>query len=322
MTLALVQEPTTYEKNLINYRDRPTWLAARQEGVGASEVAILFGLAPSSWGSAFSLWMEKTGRAPRRDLEGEYLEIGGLIEPVVAGLYEKRTGRKIWDGGPFCVARHPRIPELRATPDRIVIEADGMPGPGNLQIKNAGWYMAHDWADGIPDHVVVQVQTEIACLGVRWGSAAVLVGGNKFKFFDVMRDDALIDEIEAQVAWFWDLVKRNVAPPVDGSEATEKVLKRLHPNDDGSEIALPDDALAWVSAWRSGKDAISATTKENKDRIDTAENLLRAAIGDATFGLLPDGRRLTLKTTTVPEKLAGGYSFRTLKLESQKKGRK
>lgn len=306
-------------ETLTDYGNRGDWLAARANGIGASEVAILFGVAPAAWGSPYSLWLEKTGRLPRAEMQGEYLEIGQLIEPVVASLYEARTNRKLWNGGgPFCVAQHQRLPMFFATPDRWVVEAEGMPGVGNCQIKNAGWYMAHDWDDGIPDHVTVQVQSEIACMGVEWGSAAVLLGGNAFKKFDMLRSEALITEIEAEVEHFWELVQTNTAPPIDGSEATARALKRLHPRDTGEEVLLAEEAIGWLETWQDAKATIKAAEDAHEARKKQAENNLKAAIGSATFGRLPDGRRLTLKTTEREGYAVEPTSYRQLRIESTK----
>jgi len=300
------------EPRLIDYKDRDTWLAHRSMGIGASEMPILFGVAPATWGSIYSLWLEKTGQQAREPIEGEYLEIGTAIEPTVAALYESRTGRKLWTGGgPFCVAEHPRLHFLRATPDRFVAEADGKPGVGDLQIKNAGWYKAQDWEDAPPDAVQIQVQTEIACMGVEWGSAAALIGGNAFRFHDLDRDPSLIAEIEAQAEWFWGLVERREPPPIDGSPATTRALKLLHPLDTGGTAILHAEAIDWLDDLLAAKER----AKADKKVMDDAENKLRHAIGDATFAELPDGRRLSLKTTERKGYEVQPVTFRTLRVQ-------
>lgn len=306
-------------QTLYDYQTREKWLAGRRDGIGASEIAILFGLAPASWGSVYTLWLQKTGRQNRAiDETAEYLEMGHRMEPIVADVYEERTKRKLWKGGgPFVVAVDPEVEVLRCTPDRLVVEAAGMPGNGTFEAKNIGWYVGHNWDEGPPPHVDVQVQSQLACMGYLWGSAAGIVGGNRFLSFDRVRDDAFIAEIRAQVEWFWSFVKNDIPPPIDGSPATGMALKALHPNDNGEEVALPADALAWVTQWERAKAAMSGTEKEQKTLKEEAENRLRDAIGAATFGVLPDGRRLTLKTTSRHID-ARDEMFRTLRIESTK----
>ena len=306
--------------NLIDYHDRETWLKGRTAGIGASEVAILFGLAPESWGSPMSLWLEKTGRQVPEERDGEWLEIGQLLEDDVAELYQRRTKRTLWSGGgPFVVAQHPRLSFLRCTPDRWVVDAPRMPGNGNLQCKNVGMYVPHDWNDGIPEHVVMQTQTEIACMDVAWGSAAALVGGNSFKWFDQKRDDALIAEIEAQVSWFWKLVMDDVPPPMDSSEATSRALRRLYPNDNEQEVVLPPSSEGWIAQWLDAKARLKVVKDEQDALRDEAENAFLAAMGAATYGVLPDGRRVTLRTTTREGYAIEPTKYRQLRIESVKK---
>ena len=308
------------ELKLYDFESRECWLAGRNTGVGASEVAVLFGLAPESWGSAWSMWAEKTGRNERPPLKGEWLDWGHKLEPVIAAEYTERTGRKLWDGGgPYVVAIDQELEILRCTPDRWVIDAPGKPGNGLLQMKNAGWYMAHDWDEGVPDHIVMQVQSEMACTGLGWASVAVLVGGNSFKHFDVERDEETIAEIRAHVSWFWNLVKTDTPPPIDGSEATAKAIKRLHPHDSGDEVTLTfEHAIAW-DRLREMKVEIAAIAKSHKAALGEAENTLKAAIGSATFGRLPDGRRLSLKTIERAGYPVPPTTYRTLKLEKEGK---
>jgi putative phage-type endonuclease len=302
---------------LKDYGTREAWLAARAEGVGASEVAALFydqdGRCVSPFQTAFSLWLEKTGQVPAIELDAEWLEWGLLLEEPIARRYERVTGRRIWQGGPYCVAVHATLPRMRATPDRWVIEAPDRGGQGLLQVKNTHAFAKHDWDEGPPDFIRIQVQSEMAVTARDWDSVAVLIGGNEFRTFDVDRDDDFIREAEEQVRWFWSLVESGVAPPIDASQRTLDAIKRLHPADNGEEARLPEEAVAWLDQLLRAKDGAKVADAAKTE----AEAKLRAAIGAATFGALPDGRRVSLKTTerkgytTVVEPC----TYRTLRLE-------
>jgi putative phage-type endonuclease len=305
------------EIELKDYGDRDSWLAARAQGIGASEAAALFfdadGRCMSPFQSAYALWLEKTGQLPSLEIDGEWLEWGQLLEEPIARRYERVTGRRIWQGGPFCVAVHPEIPFMRATPDRWVIEAPDRGGAGLLQVKNTHAFARHDWDQGPPAFIQIQVQHEMAVTGRDWDSVAVLIGGNEYRHFDVDRNDDFACELVEQVRWFWGLVESGTPPPIDGSEHTLAAIKRLHAADNGDEVRLPDEAIAW---WEEIERA-RAEEKAAKEAKIAAENKLRAAIGSATFGALPDGRRLSLKTQE-----GGGYAskverytYRTLRLE-------
>ncbi len=313
---SVVPTPTFHD-----YGTRANWLAGRRQRIGASEVAILFGVAPKSWGNPYTLWLKKTGRAVESDddrsqEELDWLDFGNELEPVIARAYEKRTKRALWHGGRHVVALDPECKYLAATPDRIVVDAPGMEGNGVLQIKNAGFYMMRDWDDEVPQHVQIQVQTEIGCTGLRWGSAAVLIGGNTFRSYDLPRNSPAIDEIRATVTDFFErYVIPDRAPPVDGSDETTRALKKLYPLDNGDEVMLPAEAAVWVHEWRDAKDALAAVRKIEEKRADEAENRLRERIGSATFGVLPDGRRLSLRVTARKGYEVKPTTYRTLRLE-------
>jgi putative phage-type endonuclease len=305
------------EINLTSFPDRPSWLAARLGGVGASESAALFGLSP--WHSRFSLWAEKTGLAPPVELDEEWLEWGLLLEEPIAQRYARRTERRIWKAGEYAIAQHPRLPFMRATPDRWVIEAPDRDTRGVLQIKNSGAFKAGDWYGGVPDFIQAQVQHELAVTGFTWGSVAVLIGGTEFRYFDLERNEDYIAELEHACTDFWGTVERREQPPVDRTKATEAALKRLHPLDDGSAVHLGAEIAELYDELRIAKGFL----KEMEWAERGLQNEIRAAMGESTFGLLPDGRLLSLKHQTISPHTVQhtGATFRVLREEKTPKAR-
>lgn len=301
---------------LLDYGSRDAWLASRPRAIGASEVAGLFtdgdGNSLSPYTNAHVLYLERTGQVAPVELTAEYVEMGNLMEPVIAGIYEQRTGRKLWQGGQFCVAVHPTIPRLRATPDRWVVEAPDREGAGLVQLKNANAFVARDWDDGPPQHIEIQVQAEMCVTGRDWDSVAVVFGGNRFEKFDIERNSLFIEELEEQVRWFWGMVESRTAPPIDGSARTLEAIKRLHPNDSGETVRLPEEAVEWFDALEEAK----RLAKEAEARETACKSKLLAAIGAATFGELPDGRLLSLKTSSNPggDRRVEPYTYRSLRL--------
>ena len=309
------------EVNLIKYETRESWLAARTLSLGASESAALFGLAPDSRESEYSLWAKKAGLVEPEQIDSEWLEWGQILEQPIAERYAKRTGAVLWQPPtPWCVAVHPRLTFLTATIDRWIVN----PGQdrGDLEIKNVGAFNA-DWkgeggAIAIPLHIQAQVQHQLAVTGFSYAVVAALIGGNKLETFEVARNQDFIDELEAKAEEFWGKVQRKEAPPADGSEATSKVLKRLHPDDDGSTIALDDEAETLTAQWETAKADKSAAEANEKE----AKNRLIAKVGAATFGQLPGGRILSLKTTARSGYYVDDTKFRTLRIEKPKAAKK
>ena len=308
---------------LTKYESREEWLAARTSTLGASESAALLGLAPDGRESEFSLWTKKAGLVPPEELDAEWLEWGQILEEPIAQRYAKRTGHVLWTPPtPWCVAVHPRLPFLAATVDRWIIQAAGHDDRGDLEIKNVGAFNS-DWRDGkdiaLPLYVQAQVQHQLAVTGFGWAVVAALIGGNSLKTIEVARNQEFIDELEAKAVEFWGRVQRKEAPTIDGSAASNKAIKRLHPDDSGETIELTDEAATWAAVLEDAKE----DEREAKAAAQEADNKLRALVGAATFGKLPDGRIITLKTTE-----RKGYTsiveptkFRTLKI-IEPKGKK
>lgn len=297
---------------LISYRTREEWLANRTGGIGASESAALFGL--SRWDSALSLWTKKRGLLSDDAGENERLEIGLLMEPVVASLYERRTERTLWrPPSPWTIARHARVPVMTASVDSWVVEAEGKDGRGTLEIKNVDTFMADDWEESPPLYYQVQAQHQLAVTGFKWGSVAALIGGNRFKSYDIERNDEFIAELEALCLEFWRKVETNTMPDPDGTEATKRALKKLHPLDDGSAVQLEDEATAWWDALVKAR----ADKRDAEKRVDEYTNKLAAKVGAATFALLGDGRLISYKHQSRSGHVVEPYTFRTFKAEKK-----
>jgi putative phage-type endonuclease len=308
------------EVELRRFDTREDWLAARTTTLGASESAAILGLAPEGRESEFSLWTKKTGLVEPEELDSEWLEIGQVLEGPIADLYARRTKSTLWNPPtPFCVAVHPRLPFLTATIDRWIIQAAGHDDRGDLEIKNVGAFNS-DWRDGkdiaLPLYVQAQVQHQLAVTGFSWAVVAALVGGNSLKTIEVARNPEFITELEAKAVEFWGRVERKEAPAIDGSAASNRAIKALHPDDSGETVELTEDARSLADGLEEAKEE----EKTAKAHALEAENKLRAMLGAATFGTLPDGRIVSLKTTE-----RKGYTavvqptkFRTLKIVESK----
>ncbi len=106
-----------------NHKD---WLAARENGIGASEVAGVIGLSP--WETPFSLWLRKTGQIPPVE-ETQAMKMGKLLEPVIAQLWEDETGFKVIKASAGdIIYQDPEHPWRIVTPDRFAHEINPATG--------------------------------------------------------------------------------------------------------------------------------------------------------------------------------------------------
>ena len=63
---------------------------------------------------------------------------------------------------------------------------------------------------------------------------------------------------------------------------------------------------------------MKAERKKLDERIDLAENVVKAALGTAELGVLPDGRSFSWKTQSRKECVIKASTFRVLRLHQPK----
>lgn len=244
----------------------PEWVAARRDGIGASDLAVIAGESP--YKSPLDLWAEKRGLVePVIDAEqAELFEIGHLMEPTLLAIYERRTGRRP-ERAPNALA-HPEIPWARASLDAIApVE----------RIVEAKWTNSTRWpADGIPEDVRIQCQWQMFVTGWKVADVVALVGRSA-RVVEVPRDDAYIDDLYALAEDFWSRVESGERPAVDGRKTTTRTLASLYPADDGTLLPASTELASLVSELRDAK----AVLKAAEEREATLGNALRAVLGDA-----------------------------------------
>ncbi|ATE58990.1 YqaJ viral recombinase family nuclease [Thauera sinica] len=258
---------------------RQQWLTIRTGGIGSSDAAAAVGLSP--YKSPLALWMEKTGRQAPNDLgQSESVFWGTTLEPVLARVYSERTGNKVRRVN--AILQHPDHPFMLANLDRAI------GGEGVLEIKTAGYHSAPFWEEGIPEAYQCQVLHQLAVTGKLWADVAVLIAGQDFRIYRVERDDDKVDAlIECEEA-FWDKVRRDEPPAVDGSESSGKALARLYPHDFGATLDC------------TGSETLNTLFAEllsfKRQRIQleflesTHRQTIQAAMGEASEAIFAGGR--------------------------------
>jgi len=286
-------------------QDRELWLKERNKGIGASDIAAVLGISP--WSTPLKLWGEKTGMVPAdEDNVSEAMEWGNRLEPLVADKFEEETEREVYGGG--VLIRSKEHPWMMATLDREQ-ESTEHDSVGNLEIKTGSLSFEDKWSEGPPEYYYCQFQQQLAVTGHSWGSVAVLLGGRKFLWCDVERDEEKIGEIVEAGSKFWDLVTKEIAPMATADD--KETLKLLFPEENDQSIALEFDAIQWDEELED----IKSRLKFLNAKKSTIENQFKQAIGENLFGLLPDGTSYSLKTTSVKESVVkrNAYSYRSLR---------
>jgi putative phage-type endonuclease len=285
--------------------NRAVWLEARRHGIGASEAAAILGLSP--FATPLEVFADKLGLLEAVE-PTEEMTWGLLLEPLVAARYAEETKRRLAEPTPLTIHVHPEHEFLRATLDRVIVEAEGKPCPAPLELKTASAYDLAAWAEEPPIHVQIQVQHQLLVTGDAWASVAALIGGQKFVWSDIERNDEFIAAYLERACAFWRRVELGEAPE-PGAEDRD-VLAQLYPRERAGEtIPLPPEAEEWDS---DREDAIVELKRWGSVK-EQNENRLKAAIGEAAYGRLPSGIRYSWRTVERPEVLQPAVSYRQLR---------
>jgi putative phage-type endonuclease len=304
-------------------QQRADWLQARNQGIGASDAAAILGVNP--WKSALMLYAEKVGLLPPTTEESERMQWGHRLEQPIADAYEDETGRLTLDPGDFTLIQHPDLPFLQATLDRRVkfvlgqnIASPPADGDGALEIKTTNAWNAAEWDEEPPLLYQVQLQHQLAvsCLG--WGSLAVLIGGQEFRWQDRLRNDEFIAKMIAAEQEFWFRVQHKVPPPPDDSVSSARALALLYPKEERDTILLDGpNAQALIDADAARQAAATVSKRCEAEQL-AAENTIKAAIGDHAYAFLTNGVRYSWKYQVRPAHSVAESRFRALRRSAPK----
>jgi putative phage-type endonuclease len=268
---------------LIRTATEAEWLAARRDGVTASEIAVILGLAPESYGSAFSLYHRKRGNLPEVE-DTLTMRVGRHNESLTADLFAETRPEFTVAGDGRSLYAHPDRGWQLATPDRLLFESEpGYVGDIPLAVLECKkWNTYQGWgehgSDDIPVHFRCQVLWQCDVLGVdSWFLAVLFTHADKFRVYEGVIDTAAehdLDLMRQAGAEFRARVLLGNPPDADWRPATTDALKTLHPDLDDTEAAIPVKLAArYRAACRAYK------TAERRKRL--AVNQIRERSGTA-----------------------------------------
>lgn len=252
-------------------RDR--WLAARRDGITATDVVKIVGL--SRYGNALDCYLDKRLGEEDRD-PSEAATWGLLLEDPVARRWAVQRGCRIRRVG---LMRNRVHPHHMASIDRMVV---GERAPLEVKTRNV---FADDFADSVPERVAVQVQWQMHVSGADRAHVAALIGGQELVTHTVARDQVLIDYLRSEADRVWAAVQAGDPPDVPPWQQTAAALDRLHPDRAGVVDVDPDAARPLVDDYLAAC-AAESTAQSDKDR---AKVDLLALLGGAEEARI-DGR--------------------------------
>jgi len=256
--------------------DEQKWLEARRAGIGGSDAAVIVGL--NRWKSPFQLWLEKTGRAEPEDLSGnEYVYWGKVLEEVVANRFCELTGKKVQRRGLLQMDDYPYI---LASVDRMVVGENA-----GLECKTCNGFSAKEWEDDeVPTAYYVQCQHYMMVTGCERWYIAVLIGGNRFVWKEIPRNDKEIDLLFQAETEFWHKVQEGIMPEVDGSESCKDALVAEFQGGIAEPLTLPGMAVGIIEQIRKIEDA----KNDLENNSEFYKNQLRRMMGSYELGYAGD----------------------------------
>lgn len=286
---------------IIRPKSHEEWLKAREDGIGASEVAAILGLSP--WETPFSLYLKKTHQVPPTE-ENDAMRRGHYLEDAVVQWWMHETGEQVIKASAADIIYvHPEHPYMRVTPDRIVKGRKKI-----LEVKSTAIQMG----ETIPDYYLAQVMYQMYVTGIHQAELIYIQGGLTFGRFIVEYDEEFANLIAERVTEFWNenvlggkepdaiavsdlAVKVPKSTPEKSIEADEQALDQINVLREkkamydalGDEIAELTDSLKMymtdsealldgegnvLCTWKSSKDKTSFDSKafaaENPDLYD------------------------------------------------------
>lgn len=259
------------------------WLERRRHTIGGSDAAAVVGL--NAFSSPYSLWAEKTGRIP--GFAGNLAtEVGTFMEEFVARKFAEESGKKVRRFNK--IIYNPDYPFAHVNIDRDIVGEDA-----GLECKTTDSINLKKYKNGeYPANYYVQCVHSMAITGAKRWYLAVLIGNKEFKWFTLERDEDEIAALMAAEESFWDHVKSDTPPSVDGTQATSEAITTIY--------AVNDDSICNLSAFATNLREYTSLKKQIKDLEELAEeaaNRIKAFMGESGRGEC-DGFKVSWKTQT------------------------
>ena len=271
---------------------REDWLRLRQSGIGGSDISAIMGFNP--YKTAYDLYHDKINDVVA-DAQSDAAYWGTILEDVVAKEYALRNDCKVQKVN--YMIRHPKFDFALANIDRAVINPsisgnvrikDGkLTTDKLLEVKTASEYMKNVWgdeaSDQVPDNYNLQCQWYMGITGVDECDLALLLGGNKYRQYNIKFDAELFEIMidEAQNFWVNHVLARVEPTPTTLANAKQKYATSTP--DSVLNIAFDDDAvIAVVDRYIELKEQ----EKELKEKLEQAQT--------DVINLIEDNEALTI----------------------------
>ena len=185
------------------------WLDWRSQGITATDIPTILGLNP--YKTAYSLWLEKTGRANPPDLRGNpNVERGNRLEPIARQVLEETHDEVLL---PACV-EYSAWPTLRASLDGLSTE--DIPYEIKAPTEKKFDELTNDGTDS-PTYRLYDAQVVAQCVtvGAERGVLFFYLEDGRSLTFEIQVDNEDIDTVLNAARSFWECIETDTPPELD-----------------------------------------------------------------------------------------------------------
>jgi putative phage-type endonuclease len=256
---------------------RLEWLQRRQQGIGGSDAGAILGM--NKWKTPFQVYLDKAEPISQESEQSEAAYWGTELEDLVAREFSKRTGKRVRRKNQLL--QHEGYPFMVANLDRDIVGENAF-----LECKTVNAFGAKEWdGEEIPPSYLVQLMHYMAVTGNEKGYIACLIGGQKFIWKEVLRDEELIEMVVQAEKHFWtNHIEKKIPPALEGSSAAEMYLnEKYRVAERGASIDLSSEYADKIDKLLELKEAIKQLEKQEKE----IENNIKNELGTAEIGCSP-----------------------------------
>lgn len=267
---------------------REEWLSYRRLGIGGSDAAAVLGVSPFT--TARDLYYDKRGivSAIEDDSNWVQLEVGHLLEDLVAQIFAKKTGYRIYQQKKMF--RHQAHPFMLADLDYFVELPDGT--TAILECKTTNYNAKDKWWDGkeeiVPLNYALQGRHYMAVMDIDHVFYCCLYANNEDSAIirHIGRDMEYEAELIALEENFWvNHVLAEILPPYteDGDLIVESVRRHFGGADRSAPlVALDRGFAAAITRYlelQEAKRGIDAQSRQLKNEMDHIRGIIIAEMG-------------------------------------------
>lgn len=247
----------------------------RNQFLGGSDTGTILGINPFK--SAYTLWLEKTGRLEPNDLSDKLaVKVGHMVEDTVAKLYEQETGHRVRESLVSYMCKE--YPFLKGHVDRLVID-DNTRG---LECKTTSSNNHYDYEHGdVPPYYYSQCQFYMMMTGKKYWDLATLKDNTHFYINTIERDDEYIEILLESMKNFWDCVEKDIPPLLDDSKSTTTSINQQY-QESSSELESVD--ISSLDALLENRCKYAELEQQYKELKTQLDNRIKVELKDREVG--------------------------------------